>query len=232
MWNNNCVSCKYSIISYHHIITIIYSIIVLVYKESFMSIKYREMKLEDVSAVAAIGAESSQSPWNETSVLTYFLRDDTLFVVAEESSDIHKESSHTGRESDGDGCTDSGEECAGSGEKCTGSGEECAPELRGFTALLLTPPESDIIDIIVSSSHRGQRIGTGLLDWACDLALLRGVDTIFLEVRPGNTPARRLYEHLGFVQCGIRKGYYTDPPEDAIAMVRRRNIIRVGTLPD
>ena len=197
-----------------------------------MSIKYREMKLEDVSAVAAIGAESSQSPWNENSVLTYFLRDDTLFVVAEESSDIHKESSHTGRESDGDGCTDSGEECAGSGEKCTGSGEECAPELRGFTALLLTPPESDIIDIIVSSSHRGQRIGTGLLDWACDLALLRGVDTIFLEVRPGNTPARRLYEHLGFVQCGIRKGYYTDPPEDAIAMVRRRNIIRVGTLPD
>ena len=197
-----------------------------------MSIKYREMKLEDVSAVAAIGAESSQSPWNETSVLTYFLRDDTLFVVAEESSDIHKESSHTGRESDGDGCTGFGEKCTGFGEKCTGSGEECAPELRGFTALLLTPPESDIIDIIVSSSHRGQRIGTGLLDWACDLALLRGVDTIFLEVRPGNTPARRLYEHLGFVQCGIRKGYYTDPPEDAIAMVRRRNIIRVGTLPD
>ena len=197
-----------------------------------MSIIYREMKLEDVSAVAAIGAESSQSPWNETSVLTYFLRDDTLFVVAEESSDIHKESSHTGRESDGDGCTGSGEKCTGFGEKCTGSGEECAPELRGFTALLLTPPESDIIDIIVSSSHRGQRIGTGLLDWTCDLALLRGVDTIFLEVRPGNTPARRLYEHLGFVQCGIRKGYYTDPPEDAIAMVRRRNIIRVGTLPD
>lgn len=211
-----------------------------------MSIKYREMKLEDVSAVAAIGAESSQSPWNENSVLTYFLRDDTLFVVAEESSDIHEESSRTDRESDGERCAGSdekctgpseecagsGEKCTGFGEKCTGSGEECAPELRGFTALLLTPPESDIIDIIVSSSHRGQRIGTGLLDWACDLALLRGVDTIFLEVRPGNTPARRLYEHLGFVQCGIRKGYYTDPPEDAIAMVRRRNIIRVGTLPD
>ena len=197
-----------------------------------MSIKYREMKLEDVSAVAAIGAESSQSPWNENSVLTYFLRDDTLFVVAEETSDIGEkrsdigeEGSHTGRESDGEGC-------AGSDEKCTGPGEKCASLLRGFTALLLTPPESDIIDIIVSSSHRGQRIGTGLLDWACDLALLRGVDTIFLEVRPGNMPARRLYEHLGFVQCGIRKGYYTDPPEDAIAMVRRRNIIRVGTLSD
>ena len=199
-----------------------------------MSIKYREMKLEDVSAVAAIGAESSQSPWNETSVLTYFLRDDTLFVVAEESSDIHEESSHTGRESTdvGEECDDTGEESIHTGRESTDIGEECVPVLRGFVALLLTPPESDIIDIIVSSSHRGQKIGTGLLDWACDLALLRGVDTIFLEVRPGNLPARRLYDHLGFVQCGIRKGYYTDPPEDAIAMVRRRNIIRVGTLPD
>ena len=199
-----------------------------------MSIKYREMKLEDVSAVAAIGAESSQSPWNENSVLTYFLRDDTLFVVAEESSDIDEESTRAGRISAGvsEGCNITGEGCIHPGRDSAGVSEGCAPVLRGFAALLLTPPESDIIDIIVSSSHRGQRIGTGLLDWACDLALLRGVDTIFLEVRPGNTPARRLYEHLGFVQCGIRKGYYTDPPEDAIAMVRRRNIIRVGTLPD
>ena len=199
-----------------------------------MSIIYREMKLEDVSAVAAIGAESSQSPWNENSVLTYFLRDDTLFVVAEESSDIDEESTRAARISAGvsEQCDISGEGCIHPGRDSAGVSEECAPVLRGFAALLLTPPESDIIDIIVSSSHRGQRIGTGLLDWACDLALLRGVDTIFLEVRPGNTPARRLYEHLGFVQCGIRKGYYTDPPEDAIAMVRRRNIIRVGTLPD
>ena len=199
-----------------------------------MSIKYREMKLEDVSAVAAIGAESSQSPWNENSVLTYFLRDDTLFVVAEESSDIDEESTRAARISAGvsEGCNITGEGCIHPGRDSAGVSEGFAPVLRGFAALLLTPPESDIIDIIVSSSHRGQRIGTGLLDWACDLALLRGVDTIFLEVRPGNTPARRLYEHLGFVQCGIRKGYYTDPPEDAIAMVRRRNIIRVGTLPD
>ena len=199
-----------------------------------MSIIYREMKLEDVSAVAAIGAESSQSPWNENSVLTYFLRDDTLFVVAEESSDIDEESTRAARISAGvsEQCDISGEGCIHPGRDSAGVSEGCAPVLRGFAALLLTPPESDIIDIIVSSSHRGQRIGTGLLDWACDLALLRGVDTIFLEVRPGNTPARRLYEHLGFVQCGIRKGYYTDPPEDAIAMVRRRNIIRVGTLPD
>ena len=199
-----------------------------------MSIIYREMKLEDVSAVAAIGAESSQSPWNENSVLTYFLRDDTLFVVAEESSDIDEESTRAARISAGvsEGCDITGEGCIHPGRDSAGVSEGCAPVLRGFAALLRTPPESDIIDIIVSSSHRGQRIGTGLLDWACDLALLRGVDTIFLEVRPGNTPARRLYEHLGFVQCGIRKGYYTDPPEDAIAMVRRRNIIRVGTLPD
>ena len=145
-------------------------------------IEIREMVLGDVAEVARIGAESSQSPWDEKSVLTYFLRDDTLFAVAEE-----------------DGI--------------------CA-----FAALLLTPPESDVLDIVVDLPERGRGIGTKLLDELCDYALLRGVDTIFLEVRPGNAPARRIYEKLGFTEIGIRKNYYTDPREDAISMVRRRSI--------
>ena len=145
----------------------------------------REMSLKDTAAVAAIGAHSSQSPWDEKSVLTYFLREDTLFVVEEEP----------------------------------GTG------LIGFAALLMTPPESDVLDIVVEESRRGRGIGTKLLDTLCDQALLRGVDTVFLEVRPSNAPARRIYEKLGFEETGIRKNYYTDPAEDAITMVRRRNII-------
>ena len=148
---------------------------------------YREMTLEDVPAVSAIGAESSQSPWDEKSVLTYFLREDTLFAVAEEEGRI-----------------------------------------VGFAALLMTPPESDVLDIIVKREKRCRGIGFRLLDFLCDQALLRGVDTVFLEVRPGNLPARRIYAKLGFLETGIRKNYYTDPAEDAITMVRRRNIIYVS----
>jgi len=41
-------------------------------------------------------------------------------------------------------------------------------------------------------------------------------DAIFLEVRASNTAARRLYENLGFKEAGCRKGYYTNPNEDAV----------------
>ena len=41
---------------------------------------------------------------------------------------------------------------------------------------------------------------------------------ITLEVRVSNTVAINLYESLGFVNCGIRKKFYTDNNEDGIIM--------------
>jgi ribosomal-protein-alanine N-acetyltransferase len=38
------------------------------------------------------------------------------------------------------------------------------------------------------------------------------------EVRPSNTAALALYKKLGFKMLGIRKGYYSIPPEDAIVL--------------
>ena len=40
-----------------------------------------------------------------------------------------------------------------------------------------------------------------------------------LEVRASNDSAIRLYERNGFVQCGMRKGFYEFPKEDAYVMV-------------
>jgi ribosomal-protein-alanine N-acetyltransferase len=34
------------------------------------------------------------------------------------------------------------------------------------------------------------------------------VNEAFLEVRPSNTAAIRLYQSMGFVQLGMRRGYY------------------------
>ena len=44
----------------------------------------------------------------------------------------------------------------------------------------------------------------------------------FLEVRPSNTAAARLYHSMGFEQVGVRRGYYqsTEGREDA-AVLRR-----------
>jgi len=43
---------------------------------------------------------------------------------------------------------------------------------------------------------------------------------MFLEVRPSNTPAIRLYQSLGFTQIGIRRGYYQAQGgrEDAVVL--------------
>jgi [ribosomal protein S18]-alanine N-acetyltransferase len=41
---------------------------------------------------------------------------------------------------------------------------------------------------------------------------------VLLEVRKSNLPAQKLYEAMGFSTTGIRKGYYSDNGEDALAM--------------
>lgn len=41
-------------------------------------------------------------------------------------------------------------------------------------------------------------------------------EAVFLEVRESNMAARRLYEKLGFAETGRRRGYYANPPEDAV----------------
>jgi ribosomal-protein-alanine N-acetyltransferase len=37
-------------------------------------------------------------------------------------------------------------------------------------------------------------------------------------VRRSNEEARGLYERFGFGVAGVRKGYYTNPPEDALVL--------------
>ena len=43
---------------------------------------------------------------------------------------------------------------------------------------------------------------------------------LWLEVRAGNTRARAIYERIGFIDKGLRKGYYPahNGREDAILM--------------
>ncbi|MDY4254415.1 MAG: ribosomal protein S18-alanine N-acetyltransferase [Oscillospiraceae bacterium] len=71
-------------------------------------------------------------------------------------------------------------------------------------------------NIAVTCSARFCGIGTALMREISDGAQKRGCEFITLEVRNGNTSARRLYEKCGFSVVGQRLNFYRSPTEDAV----------------
>jgi len=88
----------------------------------------------------------------------------------------------------------------------------------GYAGMWMIMDEAHITNVAVHPQYRGRRIGLKLMEGLMEWAALRGVDRMTLEVRPSNIAARNLYEGLGFIECGRRKGYYSDNNEDAIVM--------------
>ncbi len=78
--------------------------------------------------------------------------------------------------------------------------------------------EVQINNVAVHPDFRGKGIGEAAMRLV--LKEVREKDATFatLEVRVSNTAATRLYEKLGFKVLGTRKGYYTNPVEDAYVM--------------
>ena len=88
----------------------------------------------------------------------------------------------------------------------------------GFSVLYITAPEAELPDIVVAKEYQGKGVGKGLLQRTIDEASSKGVESIFLEVRVSNAPARGLYNSFGFEEIGTRKYFYSNPVEDAICM--------------
>ena len=86
------------------------------------------------------------------------------------------------------------------------------------------PPEAEIYRIAVRPDKRQRGIGYRLLSYALKTELGSGVETVFLEVREGNIPARALYRAYGFTEIITRKNYYQNPTENAVIMIRDSKI--------
>ncbi|MFW6198723.1 MAG: ribosomal protein S18-alanine N-acetyltransferase [Acidobacteriota bacterium] len=75
-----------------------------------------------------------------------------------------------------------------------------------------------VANLAVAEGRRRRGLGRRLLDVAVDWARSRGHHRVTLEVRRSNAAAIRLYGDAGFEAVAVRRGYYDDPPEDALTM--------------
>jgi ribosomal-protein-alanine N-acetyltransferase len=87
--------------------------------------------------------------------------------------------------------------------KVVGSGPEGLAEL-----------ESVVVDATVRRMGLGRALCGAVVGWS----RRQGAVAIELEVRVGSAGAIKLYEGLGFVGVGRRRGYYDAPKDDALLM--------------
>lgn len=95
-------------------------------------------------------------------------------------------------------------------------------ELVGYAVLMIASGEAHLLNIAIKPAMQGQGLAKRLVNVIIDFSQQQGCSRIFLEVRPGNSRAIKLYEHLGFHQDGIRPNYYItqDGREDALLYSR------------
>ena len=93
-------------------------------------------------------------------------------------------------------------------------------EILGFIASRLVTDELHINNVAVRAEYRRSGIGSALLLSVINEGASKGAQKAFLEVRAGNAPAQALYARCGFRIVGQRRGYYSDPLEDALIMSR------------
>lgn len=91
-------------------------------------------------------------------------------------------------------------------------------KILGYILFWCLPGEIDIHNIAVHSGYRRHGIARSLLLQVIAEARSRCLTRVTLEVRRSNVAAQKLYESLGFVTIGLRRGYYSDDGEDALAM--------------
>ena len=150
----------------------------------------REMKIDDLPQVLQIQKALAFQDWNERQFIAEITANYALCVVYEEAQFNTNED----------------------------------PRLRGddilgYAIFHLMGPDSELLSIATNDSHQRAGIGTALLNAGLAHLDFENGDKMFLEVREGNTKARRFYVKHGFEPYAERKKYYADG-ENAILYVK------------
>jgi ribosomal-protein-alanine N-acetyltransferase len=109
-------------------------------------------------------------------------------------------------------------ELAKPGGFCVGAFQ--GEEMLGYVIVSKYVDAWHIMNIAVDEPFRGRGVARALLEHLFTSTESDADRGYTLEVRVSNAVAIHLYEQLGFVGTGVRRGYYTDNREDAVIMWR------------
>lgn len=93
-------------------------------------------------------------------------------------------------------------------------------ELVGYFVLMVAVGEAHLLNLSIAEPHQRRGHGATLLTEAAGLARKLGATHVFLEVRPSNRAAQKLYTRFGFRKVAVRRGYYPahSGREDALVL--------------
>lgn len=90
----------------------------------------------------------------------------------------------------------------------------------GYAVMSAAAGEAHLLNLCTKKNYQRLGVAKLLLGYVIELAKSKKVQSIFLEVRPSNQGAIKLYEMFGFNQVGTRKDYYParSGREDAVIL--------------
>ena len=86
--------------------------------------------------------------------------------------------------------------------------------------------ESHILNLCVHPDHQSKGLGTMLLVHLLQIAVERNANMTFLEVRPSNFSAIKMYVGQGFDEIGVRRNYYPAKIGREDALILARTVVR------
>ena len=93
-----------------------------------------------------------------------------------------------------------------SGYRCIGCWT--GGELIGYAIVMSAMEEAHLLNFAVASDWQRCGVGAQFLQHIIDGVRSQRLDMLYLEVRPSNIGARRMYERFDFRQLGLRRDYY------------------------
>jgi len=153
----------------------------------------------DLPRILEIEREAISPPWTHGALLSELYSEDSFFAVARSERSALSE---------------------GEIQTYHPVTSQAYYDVMGFVILRRMGNEGELLQIAVDKAARRGGFADSLMKAALGFAEESKLVSIFLEVRQGNGAAIALYKKHGFKPVRTRKGYYSDPTEDALVMKR------------